>query len=175
MNNTIQNLNSAEIAAAVFESYWANKEFPVDPVYIADKINISVLIKDNVPTNVFGALVKVKGKNPVMILPKHDSIQRKRFTAAHELGHYFLRVNSDGNLDTEEYQFIDLRSDDHKNKPEEIFANKFAAELLMPEKTIKGTFNLTSKVTFKEILELSKLFGVSIEAMSYRMKNLNLF
>jgi len=65
---------------------------------------------------------------------KGDILPRRRFTAAHELGHYRLHFNPDeaemvefdGDEDVEESGQADLTSMERQ-------ANRFAAELLMPE------------------------------------------
>jgi Zn-dependent peptidase ImmA (M78 family) len=81
-------------------------------------------------------------------------VHRKRFTVAHELGHMMLghtSMNFDLNFES--------------NKPEEIEANQFAAELLMPLEMLKvDILNSNPK-------ELAKLYRVSEEAMWWRLTN----
>jgi Zn-dependent peptidase ImmA (M78 family) len=102
-----------------------------------------------------------------------DSLNRQRFTIAHELGHLILHGESD--LHVDEHFPIGLRSgmsamgvDD-----KEIEANQFAAELLMPSGMITGDVELLLGTDVdKAICKLAKKYGVSTEAMSIRLSTL---
>lgn len=80
-------------------------------------------------------------------------VHRKRFTVAHELGHMLLGHTSE-NFD------IDFES----KKPEEIEANQFAAEILMPCEMLKVDLQ-----KIKNPKELAKLYFVSEEAMWWKL------
>ena len=126
--------NAEKSAELLLDSVWQLGKFPVDPVWIARQLGIDV-IETKLPDEVSGAIVKDIGKDPIIALCHTDSNNRKRFTCAHELGHYAFRV--DNNQD--EYEYVDLRNRDSSNgtDPEEIFANQFAACLLMPEEEVR--------------------------------------
>jgi Zn-dependent peptidase ImmA (M78 family) len=143
-------------------SIWGDA-FPVDPVKIARRLGVDVVEAD-LGQNVAGALVKDIGQDPTILLSVVDSPNRKRFTCAHELGHFVARAE-----DPEEYDYVDLRDALSKTgtKPEEIFANSFAAALLMPETEVQ---RLEDKGL--SAMQLALYFGVSQEAMHYRLKNL---
>ncbi len=79
---------------------------------------------------------------------------RQRFTVAHEIGHLLLGH-------TGENFILDLNS----KKPEEIEANQFAAELLMPLKMLKKDFQ-NGKKNAKDI---AKAYNVSEEAVWWRL------
>ena len=83
-------------------SVWGDR-FPVDPVRIARKLGIHVL-DSRLPRNVSGALVKERGEDPTILLHQKDSANRKRFTCAHELGHFVRRSDN-----PDEYEYVDLR------------------------------------------------------------------
>jgi len=161
-------LSAIQTANDLLQQVWKNRGFPVDPVTISNNLGIKV-IETDLPENVSGSLIKEKGKDPKIVLHYADSDNRKRFTCAHELGHYVCRLLQNPNM--EEYEFIDLRdpSSSFGTKEDEIFANQFAANLLMPEIEIKKL----SKEG-KNVLYMSLYFGISEEAISYRLKNLNL-
>ncbi|MBT0974157.1 ImmA/IrrE family metallo-endopeptidase, partial [Salmonella enterica subsp. enterica serovar 1,4,[5],12:i:-] len=90
--------------------------------------------------DVSGALLKEPEQDPVIILNRNDSNVRKRFTCAHELGHYVKRTENGQPL---EYEFVDYRGKlaSQGVDSEEIFANNFAACLLMPEKEVRRLNN----------------------------------
>jgi Zn-dependent peptidase ImmA (M78 family) len=90
---------------------------------------------------------------------------RKAFTVAHELGHYFLHVNKQHDVFYRS-QIINLTDE---KQGEESEANWFAASLLMPESQLCHYFSVT-----RDIGELATIFGVSSTAVYYRLKNLGL-
>ena len=62
---------------------------------------------------------------------KEDSYTRKRFTLAHELGHYLLHTD----------EKFECSSDiNDSSSPEEIEANRFAAYLLVPDHLLKKVY-----------------------------------
>lgn len=155
-------------AQKVLNSLWEEDCFPVDPITIARRLGVRVMDMQ-MPPGVSGALVKEPEKDPYIILDKDDHNNRKRFSCAHELGHYISRIESN-NIDIE-YSYVDLRSDLSSCgiDEEEIFANRFAANLLMPGILVKK-FHKKGNSHF----EMAIFFGVSTEALKYRLKALGL-
>jgi Zn-dependent peptidase ImmA (M78 family) len=151
----------------VLEHLWEKKgekvRLPVDPVQIAHSLGIDVL-DARLDPDVYAALVKEEGQDPTILLNGIDSRNRKRFSCAHELGH-FMRHSSD------EYAYIDRRDvlSAEGTNLEEIYANTFAASLLMPEEEARRL----RKADATEI-EMAEFFAVSADAMKYRLKNLGL-
>lgn len=162
----MSNVSPEEAARRVLDSLWKGRPFPVDPVWIAGQFGIKVLETD-LPEEVSGAIIKQKDEDPVIALSKSDSNNRKRFSCAHELGHYAFRMDAGQN----EYEWVDLRGKTAGmgTKPEEIFANKFAASLLMPEEEVKRL----SKEKTPPFL-MAQYFGVSDDAMNIRLENLKI-
>jgi Zn-dependent peptidase ImmA (M78 family) len=155
---------AAKDAESVRASAWGD-DFPVDPVRIARRLGIEVLDAQFAP-NVSGALVKRPGQDPVILVNAADSPNRKRFTCAHEIGHFVRRSDS-----PDAYERVDLRGPlaSAGQDPEEIYANAFAACLLMPEAEVRRLVK-----SGKSELELAQYFDVSREAMQYRLQNLRL-
>ena len=62
--------------------------------------------------------------HPIIMLNENDGMNRKRFTCAHEIGHFVRRGDT-----TEPYTTIDFRDrlSSLGSDPEEIYANEFAA------------------------------------------------
>ena len=94
---------------------------------------------------------------------------RKRFTAAHELGHYIYhrdRIGSGVN-DNRKYRGIPhapLYNDAIQAK-EETEANRFAANLLMP----KHLIDKLKKDGIESVEDLARSLGVSRDAMRIRL------
>ena len=83
---------------------------------------------------------------------------RQRFTVAHEIGH-FMMGHTNGNS-------FDLDS----KKPEEIEANQFAAELLIP----LSLLNKELKNGNKDVENIAKIFDVSKESIWWKLRECNL-
>lgn len=117
-----------------------------------------------------GILKRVNGKWKITV-NQFDSPSRKLFTIAHELGHYFLHKDrSDTFVDGGYATFA--RDENEKYEYDEIEANEFAGQLLMPEKKITETIG--ERNVNEEILrELAQLFDVSVMAIGVRLKNLD--
>jgi IrrE N-terminal-like domain len=146
----------------------SNVRLPVDPFLIARKLGIQVFVDFSLSDEISGMLRKLPGyEDPEILLNGNDSRNRQRFTCAHEIGHYSQRVNSGGDG---EWMYVDKRDplSSEGNDPEEIYANKFAAELLMPEKVVE------QRAGEYEVTTLAYEFGVSADAMRFRLDNLRI-
>jgi len=159
-------MNPETDAAKLLTTMWSGRPLPIDPVQIARELGIDV-IETILPDNVSGALIKDEGKDPVILLCNSDSKNRKRFSCAHEIGHYVYRLATNG----AHYEYIDFRNEfsANGNNPEEIYANRFAAELLMPAKEVHTLYNQGLPAFL-----IAQHFGVSDDAIRFRLKNLNL-
>jgi Zn-dependent peptidase ImmA (M78 family) len=138
---------------------------PIDPVAVARAAGLRV---KEVPLdgNTMGMLIKETGQDPTIMINESDGKNRRRFTCAHELGHYVRRSDATG-----EFTTVDLRSDLSAQgvDEDEIYANEFAASLLMPDREVRRLLE-----EGRSDLEMAIRFGVSREAMQFRLKNLNL-
>lgn len=159
-------MNPETDASELLNVLWRGKSHPVDPVQIARDLGLNVVEAD-LPENVSGALIKDTDKDPVIFLSKSDSNNRKRFTCAHEIGHYVYRLANNGS----HYEYVDLRDDSSSrgDNNEEIYANQFAANLLMPAKAVKRLHSQGLPIFL-----IAQHFGVSDDAIRFRLKNLGL-
>lgn len=157
-------MEAAEDAAKLLKVAWTGA-IPVDPVAIARAAGLRVLDAE-LDEKTLGALVKNPGQDPVILLNQSDSSNRRRFTCAHELGHFVRRSE-----EADEYTTVDLRNPVSATgiDPEEIYANEFAASLLMPEDEVKRFVE-----EGLDDLEMAICFKVSREAMQNRLDNLEL-
>jgi Zn-dependent peptidase ImmA (M78 family) len=104
---------------------------------------------------------------------------RQRFSIAHELGHHELHPGREVTLDR--VVRIDLRDRESSSGSDrqEIAANQFAAELLMPRQWVTREVSIRvpgGRVPDQDRLanDLAKLFEVSLQAMQYRLVNLGI-
>ena len=161
----------AEKAASdLLEASWRTNggkcPLPVDPFEIADRLGLQVIVTWLEP-DVSGMLAKRPDQDPEVYVNASDSENRQRFSCAHEIGHYTARATS--SLD-DSYGYIDRRGPaaSRGNNPDEIYANQFAAALLMPEDKVKRFAGRESTAA------MAVKFGVSVEAMKFRLENLSL-
>jgi Zn-dependent peptidase ImmA (M78 family) len=159
-----RNYDAQSAASELLDDCW-DGVLPVDPVRIAQSLGVKVL-DTSLNDDVSGALVKERGADPSILLNANDSKNRKRFTCAHELGHFIRRAER-----PEQYEYVDYRDSRSSNGTveEEKFANSFAANLLMPDFLVRE-LNKQGLPDFR----MAQKFGVSREAMHHRLDNLRL-
>ncbi len=122
------------------------------------------------------------GRQTIIGVNTRTSRRRQRFTIAHEIGHFLLH---EGALIVDHAVRVNWRDEvsGMATDTEEIEANTFAAELLMPrefvinklEEYMKkiGTTNRT--MSHEDLItSLAREFDVSAEAMGYRLINLGI-
>jgi Zn-dependent peptidase ImmA (M78 family) len=166
-------------ASKLAKDFSDKKKKYIDVDEIAEKLGLQVSAHD-LGSNVSGVLYIDKGKG-VIGYNKSESEVRRRFTVAHEIGHFILhRLDNEIFVDKKEFKVLyrDNSSATGEIKQERE-ANAFAAALLMPRERViqelqKMTFDLGDD---KEdvINKLSETFKVSSQAMMFRISNLKLF
>lgn len=110
--------------------------------------------------NIDGLMTRVRraGKSVVPVLVVNESHwgERQRLTMAHELGHMVLEV--------------DPKVDD------ETAAFRFAGAFLMPAEVLWAAMGKhRTSIGWGELFALKELFGVSVQALTYRCKDLGIF
>ena len=148
---------------------------PVDIEAIARHLNAQV-VEEKLDRSVSGLLYR-DGDQVVIGVNSAHADRRRRFTIAHEIGHLVLHKGRPLVLDHVRVNFRDANSSTASDL-EEIQANAFAAEILMPrEPVIAGAKKLLEDraVTEAAVIEyLAQGFEVSDQAMEYRLINLGL-
>ena len=95
---------------------------------------------------------------PIIIVNKNFSIERKRFTALHELGHLVLAFKNDCSV-----------------KEIEKLCHRFAGAMLMPKETfLKELGEHRNKISISELIALKETYGISIQAIVHRAKDLEI-
>lgn len=125
------------------------------------------------PEDLSGFLVH-EDERTVIGVNNRQAKSRQLFTIAHELGHFILHPAANF-VDRTLIYFRNARSSEAID-PREIQANEFAADLLMPERFIRAY--LDDKTVDLEDAEyfanMAARFGVSSQALTFRLLNLNL-
>jgi Zn-dependent peptidase ImmA (M78 family) len=153
---------------------------PVDLDAIVQMLGIEV--KDDPALEVKDVIGEISFHNEcghavIKINPFQNTYRvRRRFTLAHEIAHYCLHSSLDKQVFSDDKKTMN-RMASYWDKYESE-ANSFAAQLLMPKPLIfsEGKKLLTSRDMTKEEFteEIAAIFGVSKQAMSYRLKNLGI-
>lgn len=149
---------------------------PIDVKGIAARLGIEIVerrLDDGLVSAVSNtsALLLRKHGRAICVVNQDHPPTRQRFSIAHEIGHFILHPPKEA---------YDVRArDDHSSEGvyrEEIEANAFAAELLMPVEILQSKVPapLDLFCHTDRISELARRFEVSPEAMTHRLTHLGL-
>ena len=177
MQSRRRNLIRAKVESLLNESSITKPVVNVEA--IARKHGIQVLEQPFDEVELSGFLARRPGSSAVIGINANQSPGRRRFTMAHELGHYFLhggQGHEEVHVDHTKDLQIKLRSPASSTgtDEEEVEANLFAAELLMPLRFLEEDFAAGDVSDEGAVAKLAKRYGVSPQAMSIRLGNLGL-
>lgn len=155
------------------------------PVDIRDLASaVAHVVEKEMDGEISGMLIpiepKVDGKGWAILVNQDHPRVRKRFTMAHELGHILLHGYSTAHADSGyKVRFRDPRSSEGSVR-EEIEANQFAAEILMPEGLLLERLSeedleyvsLEGDEGPSKLDPIARDFQVSQEALSIRISSL---
>ena len=151
--------SEAEYAAGGLRASWGLGLNPIpNLVELLEERGIKVLAMDL--ADIDGMTARVHRENgkaaSVVVVNQGDWGERQRFTMAHELGHMVLDVAP--------------KVDDEKA------AHRFAGAFLMPAETLRAEIGKRRKsMGWGELFDLKRIFGVSVQALTYRCKDLGIF
>lgn len=156
------NKNKAKVAALTLLEMGGYSEPPFQIQDIIDLIRIiyrcKLIVKGGNLSSKFSGQYSMYNNIVGILYNENDSQQRKRFTIAHELGHFVLKHNA---VEVYQPELIEFKS----KIPHEIEANTFAAELLMPSFAI----NLETEINKYNIASIASKYNVSKEALMWRV------
>lgn len=144
---------------------------PVDVKAIISEIGLTYVERE-MPDGESG-FIEYDGWQCTIAVNANEGPQRKRFTAAHELGHFLYHRDL-----LREHRHLDRLFDEAAGRnlaepleyAHEMQANSFAARLLMPKTTLENEIRSGNNT----IAGLARKFDVSRAAVEFRIKNLNL-
>ena len=155
----ITSVDDAEAAAASVRTAWNLGGGPIpDMTELLEERGIKVF-KWSLPGSVDGLscrVRRVRGDDvPVVVCSTGKSLERQRFTIAHELGHLVL--------------------DAPPAVPEERACHRFAGAFLAPgEELIREVGRRRFNFGFGELIEIKHMFGISAAALVMRMRDLGI-
>ncbi len=155
----LHDLVEAEQAAHGLRGHWGLGLDPIpNLVELLEERGIKVL---SMPlSNMDGLTAGVRREDrsiaSVIVVNRRDWGERQRFTVAHELGHMVLNVAP--------------KIDDERA------AHRFAGAFLMPAETLRAEVGRhRQSIGWSELFDLKRIFGVSVQALTYRCKDLGIF
>ena len=155
----VHDLAEADRGARALRSHWALGVDPIpNVVELLEERGIKVLSIALAGIDGMTARVRHQGDGavPVVVVNCDEWGERQRFTIAHELGHMVLLPG--------------------KKVDSEKAANRFAGAVLMPAEALWSEVGKhRTSIGWGELFELKRLFGVSVQALTYRCKDLGIF
>ena len=145
---------------------------PIDIERIIQSYNIE--IRSQSLEDSMSSMLVIKNGRGIIGINKAHPPTRQRFSLAHELGHYLLHSKSTQIfVDASTIFFRDELASEGSDK-EEIEANTFAAELLMPESVLRQIIRQQPLDAFDDraVQRLAAKFGVSVQALTIRLTRL---
>ena len=155
----VNSVEDAETAATTLRAQWNLGGGPIpDMTELLEERGIKVF-KWRLPRSVDGLSCRVRRVEgpdvPVVVCSTEKSIERQRFTIAHELGHVFLDIPSD------------VRG--------EKACNRFAGAFLAPEEELmREVGRRRANFGFAELIEIKHMFGISAASLVMRMRDLGI-
>ncbi len=149
-------------------------EVPVDVDAVADFLGLSV-IEEDLEDSVSGMLVVNDGHGVIGVNGRHHA-NRRRFTTAHEIGHFLLhRDGASVFVDAAPVFFRDDVSSAGTDGQERE-ANAFAAELLMPKERLRERVDGMALDLYDDatVQKLARSFGVSTQALTIKLVRLGM-
>jgi Zn-dependent peptidase ImmA (M78 family) len=151
------------------------KKAPVDVEKIVERMGIEV-VREPAEDSLSGFILR-DPKRPKVLLGVNENHHpnRQRFTIAHECGHFLLHQGEKLHVDKESsgYQ-IKLRDAESSTgkKIDEMEANLFAAELLMPVRFLDLDLAKNAPMSLSDdamIKKLAEKYKVSAQALTLRL------
>lgn len=119
-----------------------------------------------------GLLTDIDKSQGCILVNRNSSLQRRRFTIGHELGHFLCPFHKPLSGDQFLCSYDDMRLTQAREKDRatrmEIEANQFAALLLMPLPHFRKDLRLQRDVDIEHILVLARRYETSKEATARR-------
>jgi len=171
-------LHQAQQAAREQRKLWGLGVDPIDDLRgrIEEHARLPIFGREVCDNDDFcGILVLLQANESVAMLVNsalpYDS--RRRFTIAHEFGHYLWKI-SRRDFSPDILFIPELVAGDSSD--EETFANTFAAHFLAPDEAIRSRCECNgAKLSDSEfVMSIGAEFGLSFQAMTYRLQNLAL-
>lgn len=150
---------------------------PVPVPRIARRLGLKLQLQPFEEKGEMSGILVREGKDVILGVNASHHLNRRRFTIAHEIGHYLLHEGNRVFVDRSNYKvsFRDTESSSGMNI-EEIEANMFASLLLIPERFLVSDLegkdiDIADETADQEVKALARKYKVSPQAMAFRLLN----
>ncbi|MBA1158923.1 ImmA/IrrE family metallo-endopeptidase [Microvirga mediterraneensis] len=145
---------------------------PTDPVQLANRMGVRIFNSKFSEPGIHGLIARRGGASTIYV-DVDDRPVRKRFTVAHELGHFVLHLAAgEGEFIDDEDNFRTITDPDepwNEERRREWEANVFAAAILMPSSVVRDRWP-----EIRDVDGMAEWFQVSRQAMALRLNQLGL-
>ena len=160
-----QNYTPIEMAKQARGRLRLNENEPIRDIcsLLESRGGIIVYTKEFFSDSFFGLSLIDNNKKRIIVVNTWNkiSVERRKYTVAHELGHLLLHPNSYEEQEKEE------------NKEEEKQADIFASHFLMPQQSFVDEWNKYNNYDFVEkVIKIKQTFGVSYQVVLYRLSEI---
>ena len=158
-------------AETILERHWTDR-LPVDSVAVAITMGIDSYWM-TIGSDCSALTVKRNNERRIIGINQYESRSRQRFACAHAIGHHMeqRRRHLASHDDACDYVFRCHQSDfDDWNSPDELYANAFAASLLMPRDDIEEL----CRDPHLDIADIATIFDVTMAMVQRRTDTLGL-
>ena len=104
--------------------------------------------------------IQINGKDYIVVINKEqDHVERRRFTALHELGHLLFDKHFSPELTLRE---------------KEKLCDAFASEMLLPSNVVRKIFSPDERISTSEVRQLQMVYGISFDAIMHKLHELGI-
>ena len=159
-----------ETVDRIYDAFEVSRNIPIDLDELLNNLEIQLQEDSEL---IFEGKIEKHHCDTILSIKHHRDEERRRFAIAHTLGHYFLHFSDD---DKEFKDSVFYRNLDYNN--EEVEANEFALNLLMPEEEYKkyaenNAYNFKNNTC--DVRKIAEYFKVPKQIAVYRGKSLKIF
>jgi Zn-dependent peptidase ImmA (M78 family) len=168
----LSDLGGPEALADCIIKHFPEMEIPIPLSRIAEAVGIVDIISQK--TDAFEGVLITDGSKTKGSIAYNESSrpQRRRFTIAHELGHFLLPLHGANAQCAKADMSIGHFTSKDSNRAREAEANLFAASLLMPRAMFLSAIRRLGAPEVGHIVKLADDYGVSKEACVHRYTDL---
>lgn len=157
--------NPIEMAKLAREKMNLSSDEPIRDIcsLIESRAGIKIYAKEFFSDSFFGLSLFDNKEDRVIVVNTWNkiSVERRKFTVAHELGHILLHEQSFQEKITDE------------DEQEEAEANRFASYFLMPQETFLDEWCKYDNYDFVDkVIKIKQTFGVSYQVVLYRLSEI---
>ena len=150
---------------------------PVPVPRIARRLGLKLQLQPFEEEGEMSGILVRDGKDVILGVNASHHLNRRRFTIAHEIGHFLLHEGDRVFVDRSNYK-VSLRDalSSSGSNVEEIEANMFASLLLIPERFLMDDLegkeiDIADDRADHEVRALARKYKVSPQAMAFRLLN----